>query len=88
MSYIHNKYLVFNVYLAGHHNIITAAKDCSCNDYLNSDGYGRCKKGKRSGKPYCFVNEPSTCSDLFFSKSSRKQYSYDACVSYTGTVKI
>ena len=83
---------MFHAYLDGK-SIISPANDCSCNDYLNVEGYGRCLKLQdvgmlSNGRPYCFVNEPSTCSDLNFSNISRKRTSYDACLRFTGIVKF
>merc|ERR1712018_563901 len=51
---------------------------CSCSDYVTSSGYGNCKKKFKIG-PICYVNEPSTCTDLVESQSTGKRYSWDAC---------
>ena len=52
--------------------------DCSCSNYVTSSGYGNCKKVFKTG-PICYVNEPSSCSDLKKSKSTGKYYSWEAC---------
>ena len=53
--------------------------DCSCSDYVNAKGYGNCQKQKR-GKAYCFVNQPSTCTDLRNSSyEDGLQFSHEAC---------
>ena len=41
-------------------------------------GFGNCEKNFK-GKPICYVNEPSSCSDLKESSSTGKRYSWDAC---------
>ena len=51
---------------------------CSCSDYISDSGFGNCKKLYKSG-PICYVNVPSTCSDLKKSKSAGRSYSWDAC---------
>ena len=63
---------------------------CSCSNFVSPyTDHGDCKKafskydslsGKTFSGPVCFVNEPSTCTDLRMSKNLRgKQYSWEAC---------
>ena len=52
---------------------------CSCSTYVSvTTGFGNCEKDFK-GKPICYVNEPSSCSDLKESSSTGKRYSWDAC---------
>jgi len=40
---------------------------CSCTDFINSHGYGQCKKSEPSilgGSMFCYVDFPSSCTDL------------------------
>ena len=41
----------------------SAPGDCSCNELVGKSGYGRCEKEFVVG-PVCYVNQPSTCTDL------------------------
>ena len=44
---------------------ITAS--CTCKDLINVGGYGNCKGSRdfnRDNKLTCYVNQPSTCTDL------------------------
>ena len=53
-------------------------RTCACKD-LVSDGYGNCRK-KIDGKPLCYVDLPSSCSDLKESKSTAgEKWSLEAC---------
>ena len=47
---------------------------------VNGDNitWGNCTGIYQSG-PICYVNEPSNCSDLVFSKSILRHYSWEAC---------
>ena len=64
-------------------NIKTATTDdtimtCACKD-LVSGGYGNCRK-KIDGKPLCYVELPSSCSDLKESASTAgEKWSLEAC---------
>ena len=52
---------------------------CSCSTYVSvTTGFGNCEKDFK-GKPICYVNEPSSCSDLKENSSTGKRYSWDAC---------
>lgn len=57
--------------------------ECSCSEFMNENGFGRCIR-LSGGKPVCYVNEPSNCTDLGFSKSTGKYYSWEACSYYKG----
>ena len=63
--------------------IIYVLLDCSCIDYINKQGYGNCAKVNRfkfGGKPACYVNLPSTCSDIKDSSTDPgKKWSAEAC---------
>ena len=61
-------------------NPIAIANDCSCSDYITENGFGRCQKIKGIS-PMCFVNEPSSCSDLV-STSFGVKYSWEACTNF------
>ena len=65
--------------------------DCSCQDFVNSNGYGNCKKIFLNG-PICYVNQPSTCNDteVYTSTDDNKElyYSWLACKNTTGKVYI
>ena len=37
--------------------------DCSCSSFVDADGYGNCEK-QDMNEFGCYVNEPSTCTDL------------------------
>merc|ERR1712051_952964 len=55
---------------------------CSCSDFTNENGFGKCKKGHSSfgGSSICYVNLPSSCLDLIQSKTHSGRYlSADAC---------
>jgi len=53
--------------------------NCTCNDFVSSEGFGRCEKDFGAG-PICYVNQPSTCSDVTKSKNKPgQQYSWEAC---------
>ena len=56
---------------------------------MNRNGYGRCQKSnprQANGLPFCYVNEPSSCSDLQTSKTDRsKKFS---AVAFGGGVVI
>merc|ERR1712051_1133720 len=55
---------------------------CSCSDFTNENGFGKCKKGHSTfgGSSICYVNLPSSCLDLIQSKTHSGRYlSADAC---------
>ena len=55
--------------------------NCSCNEYVNADGYGNCQKTIGGKGLACYVNQPSTCQDLVNSATDNgKQYSWEACM--------
>ena len=41
--------------------------------------FGNCQSKYKSG-PICYVNEPSNCTDLAFSNSQKRRYSWEACL--------
>ena len=57
--------------------------DCSCSEFLTDDGYGNCKKPTKNEPekgPFCYVNIPSTCSDVIDEDSKAPTgYSWEAC---------
>ena len=55
-------------------------EDCTCSDYT-AGPFGKCTNNYKS-RPICYVNEPSNCSDLVFSKTQSRRYSWDACVNW------
>ena len=59
--------------------------DCSCLDYKTSQGYGKCKKVHPSYKSkgtFCYVNLPSTCSDVRDSQFEEgKKFAWEPCKS-------
>ena len=61
-----------------------ASGDCSCSDFTNRNGFGRCRKSDSDfgGRRSCYVNLPTTCSDLVRSNSNWGKFlSADACKS-------
>lgn len=62
----------------------TSTPDCSCSEFINQNGFGRCGKPDSDfgGEPSCYVNLPSTCPDLVRSGSNPEKYlSAQACQS-------
>ena len=54
--------------------------DCSCLEFTemyNSETFGNCKDSSRGR--FCYVKEPSTCSDVKESLINDKKYSKKAC---------
>ena len=63
---------------------------CSCSNFVNKYGYGRClKNSRRFGyKPTCYVNLPSDCKDLNDSTTDPdKKSSAQACLEGTYSLK-
>merc|ERR1719203_1899534 len=61
---------------------ITSSSGCSCSNFVNRNGFGRClKKDSDFGhKVSCYVNLPSSCGDLIRSGSNWGKYlSAEAC---------
>ena len=55
---------------------------CKCNDIVDSDGFGKCKKRDKNfdGKFSCYVDHRSSCRDLIENpKSNHKYLSSIAC---------
>ena len=57
---------------------------CTCKDFINDGGFGNCFKksghSKHGGKAVCYVEQPSTCSDLIDSKANPgEKVSAEAC---------
>lgn len=57
---------------------------CTCKDFVNDGGFGNCFKrsghSKHGGKAVCYVEQPSTCSDLIDSKANPgEKVSAEAC---------
>ena len=63
--------------------MICISGDCSCSEFLTEDGYGNCKKPTENEPekgPFCYVNTPSTCSDVIDEDSKASTgYSWEAC---------
>ena len=58
--------------------------DCSCVPFKAQTGYGNCKKVYKKG-PICYVNKPTTCSDVVDDDSQGPAgYSWEACHNYKG----
>ena len=71
------KVLISNQTLIVDPNIFVAT--CSCSEFVSEFGYGNCANINQ-GKPLCYVNTPSNCTDIKQSKSvPNLYYSYDAC---------
>lgn len=52
---------------------------CNCKDFINPNGYGNCNKEYKRG-PLCYVNQPSSCTDLMKSGSNKgERVSWQAC---------
>merc|ERR1712223_724880 len=53
---------------------------CTCTSYVAENGYGNCERNYKNKGAICYVNEPSTCTDLMVSKRQNgKRYSWEAC---------
>ena len=63
--------------------------DCSCSDFVTKDGYGNCTKTTKNEPekgPFCYVNIPTTCSDVIVEDSQAPTgYSWEACNNKKGT---
>merc|ERR1719203_1462767 len=66
-------------------NAVTSGSgDCSCSNFINRYGFGRCRKSDSDfgGRKSCYVNLPTTCTDLVKSSSNRGKFlSANACKS-------
>ena len=77
---LHNNYLwcIFNTKL-----VLSAEASCKCKNLVNQQGYGNCKfksYASQSFREFCYVDQPSNCSDLISSKSIvGEQFSSEAC---------
>ena len=57
--------------------------NCSCSDFINENGHGRCRKEDNdfNGALSCYVHQPSSCSDVITSSTNPdKQLSAEACL--------
>ncbi len=55
---------------------------CTCHDFINVGGHGQCKTKASitNGRPFCYVNQPSNCTDLYASETDPgKKISVEAC---------
>ena len=55
---------------------------CTCHDFINVSGHGQCKTKHSitNGHLFCYVNEPSNCTDLFASETDPgRKISVEAC---------
>ena len=59
---------------------VNAIGGCSCSNHISFSGYGNCQQ-LYEGRPLCYVNEPSACSDLRDSNTETEgiQWSFEAC---------
>ena len=60
---------------------------CSCSSFVTDEGYGNCQGSLVSGRPICYVNEPSNCADLQDSTlpdARGKRFSSEACLRNQG----
>ena len=57
--------------------------NCSCSNFIDEKGYGNCQKlvPQKRGHPLCYVNEPSSCTDLRPHKQTGRIFSWKACTS-------
>ena len=59
-----------------------ATDNCSCQNFIDVDGYGNCQKGHpmKNNLNVCYVNQPSTCPDTLESgKLLGQEISAHAC---------
>jgi len=58
-----------------------ACADCSCTDFVDYNGFGNCQKETGQKGVMCYVNRPSTCTDLspLRTLDIPRQYSWEAC---------
>ena len=69
-----------NIDVISIHNTHNNPGDCSCNTFVDENGFGNCEKVKVEGDkrgPICYVNKPSTCKDLV--NANGMDYSWEAC---------
>ena len=63
--------------------VLTLADECSCSLHVDRNGYGKCKKPfpAFNNQFVCFVNEPTSCSDVynFSSEQVERRISAQAC---------
>ena len=55
---------------------------CTCHDFINDGGHGRCKTSHSTtgDQPFCYVNQPSNCTDLLPSETDPgRKISAKAC---------
>jgi hypothetical protein len=69
--------LVLLGYIVG---VQSSSGDCTCSGFVHEEnGYGMCKRNYK-GRPICYVNEPSSCSDVQTHDSlGPTGYSWEAC---------
>ena len=68
------RYYVVKCILMKSHAFNVLSSDCSCSNFINKKGQGKCRTGR------CYVNQPSSCTDLKESnKYPGKQTSALAC---------
>ena len=71
--------------------------DCSCNSYVSLDGWGDCRRkwtSKNPVVPICYVNMPTTCSDVevgllgivYWNSKGPAGYSWEACQNRLGNI--
>ena len=60
-------------------NCPSVEMSCMCSNFMNGK-WGNCGTDYK-GLPICYVVEPSNCSDLQYSSSTGKYYSWAACIS-------
>ena len=55
---------------------------CTCHDFINVGGHGQCKTSHSTtgDQPFCYVNQPSNCTDLLPSETDPgRKISAKAC---------
>ena len=66
--------------------------NCSCSEFVTKDGYGNCTKTTKNEPekgPFCYVNNPTTCSDVIDEDSQAPTgYSWEACNNNKGTQRL
>ena len=63
-------------------SILASKIGCTCHDFINAGGHGQCKTNHSTtgGRQFCYVNQPSNCTDLLPSETDPgKKISAEAC---------
>ena len=80
-SYLNH--LKFHIWANEPSNLNLATKiGCTCHDFINVGGHGQCKTSHSTtgDQPFCYVNQPSNCTDLLPSETDPgRKISAKAC---------